>query len=191
MSQLQIRGSALWARRQWILEQHGDDALEQLIGTMSPAGRNMLRSDIDPKSWHNYPLFIEFAIKVDEMLGAGDGKLNIELGRASAHRNTKTLFKAFIRIGSVNWVMNQASKFWNEHFSEGGFEVSTDKSSQVATAEIVDFPLPHLCHTYSVLGFAIGAIEMSGEKNVRGDIVSCRSMGADQTIIRARWGATD
>lgn len=191
MSQLQIRGSALWARREWLLEHHGEDGLEKLIGTMSAAGRHLLRSDIDPKSWHNYPLFIEVAIKVDEMFGDGDGKLNIEIGRASAHRNTKTLFKAFIRIGSVNWVLNQASKFWSEHFSEGGFEVSTDRSSHVAVGEVIDFPHPHLCHTYSVLGFAIGCIEMSGESNVRGEVVSCRSMGADKTVIRARWGADD
>jgi len=191
MSQLQIRNSALWARRQWVLENHGEPALERLVDTMSAAGRSMLRSEIDPKGWHNYPLFIEFAINVDELFGAGDSKLNVELGRTSAHRNTKTIFKPFIRIGSVNWVMNKASKLWNEHFSAGGFEVSTDKSGHVATGEIVDFPQPHLCHTYSVLGFAVGCIEMSGEDNARGEVVSCRSKGADKTIIRVRWGADD
>ncbi len=179
----------MWARRQWLLEHHGEDGLEKLIGTMSAAGRLMLRNDIDPKGWQNYPLFIELAIRVDEMFGAGDGKLNIELGRTSAHRNTKTLFKPFIRMGSVNWVLSKAAKLWNEHYNEGAFAVSTDKASHVTTAEIIDFPQPHLCHTYSVLGFAIGCIEMSGENNVRGDVVSCRSMGADKTILRLRWGA--
>lgn len=191
MSQTQIRSSAMWARRQWVLENHGEEALQELIAAMSPAGRHMLRSDIDPKSWHTYQLFLEFAIKADQMFGAGDGKLNIELARSSAHRNTKSLFKAFIRIGSVNWVLNKASKLWTEHFSAGGFAVITDKPSHTATGEILDWPHPHMCHTYSVLGFAIGCIEMSGEDNVRGEVVSCRSKGAEKTIIRAHWGAED
>ena len=132
MSQTQIRSSALWARRQWLLENHGEEGMQKLMSRLSAAGRNALRGDLDPKSWQTYPLFLEFAIQADQLFGVGDGKLNIELGRSSAHRNTKTIFKAFIRMGSVNWVLNQASKFWSEHFSEGSFAIMTDKGLKAA-----------------------------------------------------------
>jgi len=135
-----------------------------------------------------YPLFIEMCIQCDRLFGAGDGKLNVEMARFSAIRNTPTVYHMFIRLGSVSWVLNRSSRLWLENFSGGSFEARTDKSERMAEGEIIDFPYPHIAHTYSVLGFAIGAIEMSGAKNVRGELVSCQSMGADRTILRVYWG---
>lgn len=178
----------MWARRQWLTSTHGDEGLERLIGVVSPAGRHLLRSEIDPKAWYNYPLFIELAIEMDKLFGDGDGKLNIEVARASAHTATRTIYQMFIRLGSVSWVLSRASKLWLEHFTRGAFIVTTEKHATFAEAEIADFPFPHLCHTYAVLGFAIGCVEMSGESNVRGEVVSCRSHGADKTILRVHWG---
>ena len=136
-----------------------------------------------------YPLFIDVCIRADEVFGAGDGKLNVDMARYSAIRNTPGLFHMFIRLGSVGWVLNRASRLWRENFSAGSFEVRTESATHVVEAEIVDFPQPHLAHTYSVIGFAVGCVEMSGGKNVHGELVSCRSMGADRTLIRIRWGA--
>jgi hypothetical protein len=188
MSPLQVRGSGLWARREWLREHHGDDGAQRLLAELSPAGRLLWRDELDPSGWYNVPLFLEIIVALDRVFGAGDGKLSIELARDSAHRNTKTLYKAFIRLGSVGWVLGRAAKLWSEHFTEGSLVVRTEKDARMAEGEVVDFPIAHLHHTYTVLGFAIGCIEMSGEKNVRGELVSCRSRGADRTVIRVYWG---
>ncbi len=188
--QLQIRGSALWARREWLRETHGDDGLASLLERVGAAGRNLLRDDIDRRGWYNYPLFIEMATETDALFGEGDGRLNIEVARWSAHRNTPALYEMFIRFGSVDWILQRASKLWREHFSGGAFVVHTERATHFAEGEVVDFPYPHLCHTYSVLGFAIGCVEMSGAADVSGEVVSCRSHGADRTLIRVRWDQT-
>jgi hypothetical protein len=172
-----------------VREHHGEEGMQRLIETLSPAGRSLMRGEIEASDWYMYPLFIDVCIKADRLFGSGDAKLNSEMARHSAHRNTPGIYHMFIRLGSVSWVLNRASKLWLENFSDGAFEVRTEKGTRTAEGEIIDFPFPHLAHTYSVLGFAMGCIEMSGAKNVRGELVACRSMGAERTLLRVHWGA--
>ena len=148
----------------------------------------MLASEIDRRGWYNFPLFIEFTVKMDELFGSGDLTLNQEMARWSCHLSTPKLYSVFIRLGSVDWVLKRAAKLWCEHFNAGSFEILTDKASDYAEAEIVDFPTPHLAHTYAVLGFAMGCVELSGMKNVRGRLVTGRSLGGERSILRVDWG---
>jgi hypothetical protein len=184
---LQVRGSALWGRKEWIRRHRGQEGLEQLLPDLSPAGRNVLRSEIDPGAWYNYPLFLDLAVALDRRFGDGDYKLNVEIGRFGAHHNTPKLYSLFIRLGSVDWVLNRAAKLWREHFNAGSLVIHTEKGAPRAEAEIIDWPEPHLAHSYSVVGFAHGVIELSGAKNVVTELVSCRSVGGETTRLRARW----
>lgn len=186
---LQVRGAALYARRKWVQEHHGQEALDALIPELGPYGRMLMRSAIDKHAWYNYPLFIELGEVLDRRYGTGDLSLNIELGKWGAKLNTPNIFRMFIKLGSPEWIMNKAAKLWREHFTEGTMTVEHTKtdSGGVAEAEITDWPVPHLALSYAVLGFAIAAIEMSGAHDVRGELISCRSLGGDSTRIRIRY----
>lgn len=186
---LQVRGAALYARRVWVLEHHGQSGLDSIISELGAYGRMLMRSDIDKHAWYNYPLFIELGEALDRRFGAGDLKLNIELGNWGAKVNTPNIFRMFIKLGSPEWIMNKAAKLWREHFTEGTMTVSyrKDDDANVADAEITDWPVPHLALSYAVLGFSMAAIEMSGAKDVRGELVSCRSLGGESTRIRIRY----
>jgi hypothetical protein len=185
---LQVRGSALWARKEWVRHLYGEEGLEKLLAHLSPAGRNLIHAEIDRTQWYNFPLFLDWCIAVDRAFGAGDCKLNAEMARWSAHKNTPSLYSVFIRLGSVDWLLNRSTKLWKEHFNAGTLEVVHEKNATIAEARLTDWPSPHLAHSYSVLGFAVGVIELSGAKNVRGELVSCRSLGGDETLLRVRWG---
>lgn len=185
---LRVRGSALWARKEWVRHEHGEAGLERLLAHLSPAGRNLIHAEVERSEWYNFPLFLDWCVAVDKEFGDGDCKLNIEMARWSAHKNTPALYSVFVRLGSVDWILNKATKLWGEHFNAGSLEVTHEKGVNVADARLVDWPFPHLAHGYSVLGFAMGCIELSGAKNVRGELVSCRSLGGDETLLRVRWG---
>lgn len=183
---LQVRGSALWARLEWVKHHHGDEGVKSMLPHLSPAGRNLIHAPIDRHAWYNYPLFIELATVIDRLWGQGDFAKNVELGRWGAYKNMPTLYQMFVRFGSVDWVLSKASGLWREHFNAGSFEahkVAPDRAEGV-----VEFPKPHLALCYSVLGFSIAAVELSGEKNVRGEIVACKSRGAEECRMRVHWG---
>jgi len=186
--QLQVRGSALWGRFCWLREHHGDEGFEKLRPHLSPAGRYVLMSEIDRRGWYNFPLFIEYTVQMDKLFGTGDLTLNREIGRWACHLATPRLYSMFIRLGSVDWVLNRAAKLWSEHFTAGSLEIISHKETDFAEAEIVDFPMPHLGHTYAVLGFAMGCVELSGQKNVRGRLKGGRARGGERTILRVDWG---
>jgi len=172
-----------------VLEHHGQEALDAVIAELGAYGRMLMRSEFDKHAWYNYPLFIELGEVLDRRFGKGDLTLNIELGRWGAKVNTPNIFRMFIKLGSPEWVMSRAAKLWREHFTEGTATVSYTKGEggSVADLEITDWPVPHLALTYAVMGFAIAAVEMSGASNVRGELISCRSLGGDSTRIRVHY----
>lgn len=186
-SLLQVKGSAIRARLLWVKEQYGQHGLRELEAALSAAGRNAVRGDIDPRAWHNWPLYLELCTTIDRKWGQGDGSLNLEMARFSAHVNTPTMYQAFIRLGSVDWVLRKGAKLFSEHFSTGEFVVRHEPGAKVAEGEIVGFPQPHIALLYAVIGFAVGCVELSGGKDVRGEVVSARAYGAERDIGRVTW----
>ena len=80
-----------------------------------------------------FPLFVGWCEAVDRVFGPGDGTLNIELARFSAHLNTPALYSMFIRLGSVDWVLGKATKLWSENFHAGSFRVEHAKKRRDET----------------------------------------------------------
>jgi hypothetical protein len=183
-----VRGSALWARAEWVRVHHGEDGLKALLPNLPAAGRNLIHAPIDRSAWHSYALFLEFSIAIDRKYGQGDGSLLREIGRWSCHQSVPTLYKMFIRLGSVDFVLGKAGDLWGEHFNQGRFEAHRQTGRKLAFGTLHDFPRPHLAHCYAVLGFSMGCIELSGAENVRGQMVSCRAIGAETCVARIVWG---
>jgi hypothetical protein len=184
---LQVKGGPLKSRLAWAREQYGAHGLRQLEGELSAAGRNLVHGDVDPRAWYNFPLFVELGTAMDRLWGKGDQSLNIELARWNAHAQTPLLYQAFIRVGSVDWVLARASKLWSELFSAGAFVVRHEPGQPRAEGEIVDFPSTHMVLLYSTLGFSMGCLELSGGKNVSGEVVSARARGAERDLVRVTW----
>ncbi len=184
---LQVKGSAIDSRLRWVREKHGAQALQGLEG-LSAAGRNLIRTPVDRRAWYNFPLFIELCVAIDKQWGDGDMSLNLELARYGCKVNVPALYQPFIRLGSVDWVLGKSEKFWQEHFSHGQLVVKREPGTKHADGEIIDFPQPHLALCWSVLGFAVGCVELSGEKHVRGELISCCARGAPRCHMRVYWG---
>jgi hypothetical protein len=182
-----VKGSTLASRLLWVKEQYGAHGLRQLEGELSAAGRHLLHEHVDPRRWYNFPLFVEVGTVMDRLWGTGDQSLNIELARYGAHVSTPAFYQPFIRLGSVDWVLGRASKLWHELFSAGAFHVRHEPGQPRADGEIVEFPSPHMMLVYSALGFSIGCVELSGGKNVTGEVVAARARGAERDLLRVSW----
>ncbi len=183
-----VRGSALWTRLEWVRTHHGDAGLQALLPELPAAGRNLIHAPLDRGAWYSYPLFLELSLAIDRHFGKGDCNLLIEIGRWGSHKNVPALYQLFIRMGSVDWVLGRASKLWSEHFNVGTIEVHRELGQKRAFGELRGWPRPHVAHCNGVLGFSMGAVELSGEKNVRGLTLSCRALGAERCVSKIVWG---
>jgi hypothetical protein len=184
---VQVKGSAIANRLAWVKEMYGQNGLRELTGDLSAAGRNLARGEVNPRAWYNYPLWVELCNAIDKRWGPGDVSLNIECGRWGSHHNVPRLYQAFIRLGSVDWVLAKATKLWGEHFNVGQLVVRHEPGAKIAEGEILDFPQPSMALDYSALGFAMGCIELSGGKDVRGEVLAARARGADRDLLRVHW----
>jgi len=188
IANVKVRGSALWTRLEWVRENKGEKALHELLPELGPAGRNLIHAPVDRAAWYSYPLFLELSMAIDRHFGSGDNSLLVEIGRWGCHKNVPALYAVFIKLGSVDWVLGRASKLWREHFNTGSIEVHRELGQQRGFGELKDWPRPHLAHCNAVMGFSIGAIELSGEKHVRGTMMSCKALGAERCVSKIVWG---
>jgi hypothetical protein len=182
----QVKGSAVTSRIRYIRDHADEDVYREVKAELSPANRAALEKGVRPHEWVPYSLFIEMNIAADELLGVGDFALCREMGRYGAKINLPTLYRIFMRLGSVGFILKKASKLWSVHYDSGTLEIE-EIGKNAARLTIRDFDAPHKAHCLSVLGWAEGAIELAGSRVVRAVEEQCRTEGADACRFYAEW----
>lgn len=182
----QVKGSAITSRIRYIREHADEDVYQEIKAELSRANRAALDEGVLPHAWVPYSLFIEMNIAADHVLGAGDLALCREMGRYGAKINLPTLYRIFMRLGSVGFILKKASKLWSVHYDSGALDVEAI-GRNAARLAIRDFDAPHKAHCLSVHGWAEGAIELTGSRVVRAVEEQCRTQGADVCRFYAEW----
>lgn len=185
-----VKGSAVTSRVRYVREHGGDEALEEVRRALSPASRARLEQGVLPHAWVPYELFLDLNVVADRVLGRGDLALCRVMGAYGARVNLPTVYRIFLRFGSVPWMLRKASRLWSVHYDSGSLTLEhLEEGAGVQTGELVirDFDRPHRAHCLSVLGWAEGAGEIAGATVTEAVETSCRTEGADECRLRLRW----
>jgi len=181
-----VKGSAIHARLEFVREIADEAALEAVLGRMSRAHRERIADGVLPTAWVPFDLFTELNVAIDAQLGNGDSKLIREMGRYAARANLPTIYRIFLRMGSVHFVLGKASRLWQVHYDSG--EMAHEQLGEDAGRLTVrGFTTPHRAHCLSVLGWVEGAIELTGKTPVEAREERCRCHGQDECRFYARW----
>jgi len=181
-----VKGSAITSRIRYIREHADEDVYREIRDSLTPENRAWLKKGVLPHEWAPYSLFIELNVVADFVLGEGDLALCREMGRFGARVNLPTLYRIFMRLGSVQYIMRKASRLWTVHYDSGHLEVE-ELTNKAVRLIIRDFEEPHRAHCLSVMGWAEGAVELTGA-NVRSAFEeTCRLDGSDACRLYAKW----
>lgn len=175
------------SRLLWVRLNHGEAGLETLKTGVSGELLAILEGGIDRAKWYPVEQFIELNLTIDEQFGTGDLALIKELGRHSADANLSTVFRLFLKVGTVKWILARASRLWGLHY-DSGYIVVREFPDEEVELEIVDFLHPSRVHCLSVQGWAERAAELSGGRDIKLDEVDCRAhAGGERCRFRIRW----
>jgi hypothetical protein len=125
-------------------------------------------------------------VRIDSLFGKGDYRLCDEIGAYGADRNMKTIYKVFIRFGSLGYIMEKAASLWSEHYDAGRLVTSSD--GKVLKVMIEDFPTPHCAHCFSVMGWAGKCAELTGAKIGEKQRIACRHWRDPACVMTMRAG---
>lgn len=175
----EIKGSAITARMRYVREHHGEDGVRAVREALTPEHRKVLEGRVLPHEWVPFALFTDFCVEIDRRFGKGDMAVCREMGRYAARVNLPTLYRIFYALGSPEFILRRAGKVWAVHYSSGRMETTfADKvGMKEVRLAIVDFDGPHVAHCQSVLGWAEESVVLSGGKEARGAMLSCRASG--------------
>jgi hypothetical protein len=182
----QVKGSAITSRIRFIRERGGEDLLREVRASLTPANVAHLERGVLPHSWVPFDLFVQLNTEIDRRLGQGDLALCREMGSYGAKVNLPTLYRIFLRFGSVPFLLRKASRLWEVHYDSGRLDVETDEEG-TARLTIAEFATPHRTHCLSVLGWAEAAGELTGAKVLEARELSCRASGGASCEILLRW----
>lgn len=181
-----VKGSAITSRLRFVREIADEAALAGVLGRLSPVHRETLEAGVLPSAWVPFALFTELNVAIDAQLGAGDLALVREMGRYSARANLPTIYRIFLRMGSVHFLLRKASRLWQVHYDSGELE-HEELGEDAGRLHIRGFAEPHRAHCLSVLGWVEGAIELTGGTPLETREERCRCHGQDECRFYARW----
>ncbi|HEY2512909.1 MAG TPA: hypothetical protein VGI39_18710 [Polyangiaceae bacterium] len=179
-----VRGSALLTRVAYVKDKWGEDGWKRVHAALSAATKQILAGHITPREWHPFDAFVDLNVRIDSLFGKGDYRLCYEIGAYGAEKNMSTIYKVFIRIGSLTFNLEKAASLWNEHYDAG--RLVTKNENGFVTLRIEDFPTPHCSHCFSVLGWAGKCAEMSGSKLLDKQRTGCRNWREGACIMSLR-----
>jgi uncharacterized protein (TIGR02265 family) len=183
----QIKGSILLSRRAYLKERGGEALLERVVGRLSATERATLEGTLLATSW--YPLELNLRLDdaiADELSTGNRSQVFIEMGRASADQNLKTVHQAFIRQGDPHYLLSNAPRIYRLYYGVG-YRTYERAGPSSATLRTFDAESVTATDCMTVVGWHQRAIELSGGKNVAVVEMVCRSRGGAHCEYRCAW----
>jgi hypothetical protein len=109
-----------------------------------------------------------------------------EFGRQTMLKNFRGIYRVFIKLASPQFIIDRAGEVWKKHARGSGSmsaERLGDRSSEVTYTDVYN---PSPGHWAFLHGGVVAALEASGVKNVRLQVMSGGGTGA-HCVIRVSW----
>ncbi len=184
---VQVKGTAISGRRQYLLRYHGEDKLRAVLAQLKDReAAKRLETGVLKSAWYPFDLFIDFTQSIDRVVGTGDGKLYRAMAAQTAEDDLSTVYKVFFKFLQPMYIFGKAAQLWSAYYTSGKLQ-TTQLGPGTIEIEIANFETPHWVHCESVLGWAHRSIELTGVKNVHVEHVECRAKGAAHCRMRLFW----
>lgn len=168
-----VRGAAAQAAKNFVLENYGQEGLDQLMARLDEGQRKILAVPL-PVSWLDAPTMIRFFETINELFGDGTEAIYRRIGQFNASRDIKSYYKFILALSSPALVLNRLPALWSAYYDTGilTVQVSGNRAEAVMTGfEDAGVPCQIVC------GFAEKTIEMTGGKNPHVEHEECVANG--------------
>ena len=148
-----------------LLEEAGPDKLKAFFERLDAEARECFHR-ITPSSWTPVEEQLAFYEHAAAVLFPGHPEPLRQLGRAMAEKTFRGIYKIFLRLPTVTFIMSRAAQVWRSYYDQGEAEVEQTGEGE-GIFRVRGFPgLPRrmrevICGHMSVL------LEATGAKNVR------------------------
>jgi predicted hydrocarbon binding protein len=172
--------------RTFTLERYGLEGWVDVLAQLMPADRREVDS-ILTMGWYSLALYARLLHAMDDVLGASDLSLVVQLGRYAAERDLTTVQRAFLRMANPSFLLEKNAEYWRRFHDSGTWTIERETPTR-ARAYLDGWAVVDTALCRELVGYIARAFELAGATNVRLDHVKCRADGSDRCVFHGSWG---
>lgn len=183
-----VKGAAIKTLPLFIKEKFGQEQYDRWFEALSEQAKETYSSIILAGSWYSVQTaIVEPTLLIAEMFYGGDIiKAAKESGAFSAEYALKGIYKAFVKVSSIHFLIKKGSSIFSTFFDPAYLEVSEEKKNKM-TVQIKDFPDINEVIEYRILGWMEKGLEIGGCKGVSSEKLKSITNGSDVTELVFVW----
>lgn len=162
---VQIKGSSVKETISQVKRRAGDDALNKILGLLDPDTKKLFEGEIFASSWYSLDCFCRFLEVEIKVLANGNEEMITRGSEAVAERQLRGIYKAFVKLGSPEFVIKRVAAVHATYFQ--GVPIAVEVPAQgIAKVTYTGFEKQHRLMGFAIIGFFRKALEISGAKDV-------------------------
>jgi hypothetical protein len=162
---VQIKGSAIKETIDQIKRRSGEDAFQKILGLLDEETRKIYAGEVFSSSWYPLDLFTRFLEIEIKVLAGGNEEMVTRGSEAVIERQLRGIYKAFVKLGSPEFVIKRIAAVHATYFQGVPIEVNLEENNR-ALVKYTGFEKQHRIMGFAIVGFFKKALEISGAKDV-------------------------
>jgi hypothetical protein len=162
---VQIKGSVIQETINQIKNRAGEDAFQKILALLDEETRNVFNGEIYSSTWYSLDFFTRFLELEIRVLADGKEEMVTRGSEAVIERQLRGIYKAFVKLGSPEFVIKQIAAVHATYFQGVPIEVQLQGRGK-ALIKYMGFEKQHRIMGFAIIGFFKKALEISGAKDV-------------------------
>ncbi len=186
---MEVKGTALNTTNEFVKNKFGN-RYNEWFNSLPPDSKKIFGRTILSCEWYsmNYALVVPTQ-KICDIFYNGSNRGAWEASRFNAECSLRGVYKMFIRFGSVEFLLKQASRIFSTYFRPSELKL-TEIHNNTAIVRILDFPEPNNIIEMCIGGWIERALEISGCTEVKVKITNSLTKGDPFTEYLMEWQLT-
>ena len=183
---MEVKGAAVKSTVAFV-KQNFSTKYDEWINSLPEGSFSILTSNISNTKWYSfkYAQLIPTDSIIDNFYSNKISGAK-EIGRYSAEKGLQGIFKYFVKLGSPNFIINKAAKVFQTYYKDSQIEVVSSTKKSVIL-KITEFNELDKFTEARISGWMEKALEVSGCKDVKANIVNSIADGDDYSEIFITW----
>src|ERR1700675_140454 len=183
---VQIKGSAIKETIDQIKSRGGEAAFQKILGLLDDETRKICEGEIFAFNWYPLDLFTQFLEIEIRVLADGKEEMVTRGSEAVIERQLRGIYKAFVRLGSPEFVIKRIAAVHATYFQGVPIEVLLPANGR-ATVRYTGFEKQHRIMGFAIIGFFRKALEISGAKDVEIHFATPIDEGKPYSELSISW----
>jgi len=178
------KGTIVLHAESFVVTRFGPPGWAAVLDRLLPGDRQTFEG-ILPITWYPQEADARLFRTIDEVLGNGERKLLVDLGRFEAEHDLRRIHRLFLRLANPAFVLEKASEYWSRFHNTGRWTV--ERTVNGACGTLFEWGVPDEVNCIYLSGYIARMFELVGARDVRVLHSRCRCRGERGCIFEGTW----